>query len=87
LATVVDVARTSLLCENDFMSDLIFLKLGGSLITDKTVPFTPRMEKINEIASEIANARQTHPGLSWSLGMVRSPLGILRVGSTVRARE
>ncbi len=50
------------------MSDLIFLKLGGSLITDKTVPFTPRMEKISEIASEIANARQTHPDLSLVLG-------------------
>ena len=50
------------------MSDLIFLKLGGSLITDKTVSFTPRMEKITEIASEIAEARRTVPGLSLILG-------------------
>lgn len=50
------------------MSELIFLKLGGSLITDKTVPFTPRMGKIAEIASEIADARQTHPNLSLLLG-------------------
>jgi len=50
------------------MSDLIFLKLGGSLITDKTVPFTPRTEKIAEIASEIAEARRTHPELSLLLG-------------------
>ena len=50
------------------MSDLIFLKLGGSLITDKTVPFTPRTEKIAEIASEIAEARRTHPNLSLLLG-------------------
>ncbi len=50
------------------MSDLIFLKLGGSLITDKTVPFTPRMEKIIEIASEIAETRRTHPNLSLLLG-------------------
>ncbi len=50
------------------MSDLIFLKLGGSLITDKTVPFTPRIEKISEIASEIANARRIYPDLSLVLG-------------------
>lgn len=50
------------------MADLIFLKLGGSLITDKTVPFTPRTEKITEIATEIAEARRTHPGLSLVLG-------------------
>lgn len=50
------------------MSDLILLKLGGSLITDKTVPFTPRAEKIAEIASEIAEARRTLPNLSLLLG-------------------
>jgi isopentenyl phosphate kinase len=50
------------------MSDLIFLKLGGSLITEKTVPFTLRTEKIAEIALEIANARRTHPDLSLVLG-------------------
>jgi isopentenyl phosphate kinase len=50
------------------MSDLLFLKLGGSLITDKTVPFTPRMGKITEIASEIAESRRTHPDLSLVLG-------------------
>jgi isopentenyl phosphate kinase len=50
------------------MSDLIFLKLGGSLITDKTIPFTPRMEKIAEIASEIASVRRTHLDLSLVLG-------------------
>lgn len=50
------------------MSDLLFLKLGGSLITDKTIPFTPRMEKITEIASEIAVSRRSHPDLSLVLG-------------------
>jgi isopentenyl phosphate kinase len=50
------------------MTDLIFLKLGGSLITDKTVPFTPRTEKIAEIASDIAGAMRTHPELSLVLG-------------------
>ena len=57
-----------LLCENDFMPELVFLKLGGSLITDKTVPFTPRREKMEEIAAEILSARQSHPELSIVLG-------------------
>lgn len=33
---------------------LVFLKLGGSLITDKTRPFTARRDIIDQIAQEIA---------------------------------
>ncbi len=29
---------------------LFFLKLGGSLITDKTRPYTPRLEKLDSLA-------------------------------------
>ena len=32
---------------------LIFIKLGGSLITDKSKPFTPRLETIARLAGEI----------------------------------
>ena len=35
-------------------SRLIFLKLGGSLITDKTQPMTPRPETLQRLAQEIA---------------------------------
>lgn len=35
------------------MSELLFLKLGGSLITDKTKPNTPRLEVIKRLATEI----------------------------------
>lgn len=38
------------------MSELILLKLGGSLITDKTKPVTPRLETINRLATEINQA-------------------------------
>lgn len=38
------------------MSELILLKLGGSVITDKTRPFTARMDVIERIAAEINNA-------------------------------
>lgn len=35
---------------------LVFLKLGGSLITDKTKPMTPRPDVIRRLADEIARA-------------------------------
>ena len=38
------------------MSELILLKLGGSVITDKTQPFTARMDVIERLAAEIKNA-------------------------------
>ena len=38
------------------MSELVFLKLGGSLITDKTRRYTPRLEKLRDLAAEIRSA-------------------------------
>ncbi len=38
------------------MSELILLKLGGSVITDKTRPMTARLEVIERLAHEIKNA-------------------------------
>lgn len=43
----------------DSLENLHFLKLGGSLITDKTRPHTPRPEVIARLAGEIASARLT----------------------------
>lgn len=57
-----------LMCENDRMSGLVFLKLGGSLITDKTVPFTPRKDKIASLAGILARTLQSRPDLSLVLG-------------------
>ncbi len=45
-----------------------FLKLGGSLITDKRKPHTPRIEVIQRIAGEIANACQEFSDLRLVLG-------------------
>ncbi len=53
---------------SDTGSDLYFLKLGGSLITDKTRPHTARMEVITRLAQEIALARQVRPELHLILG-------------------
>lgn len=40
------------------MKGLIFLKLGGSLITDKSKPYTHRPDVIARLAAEIHNARK-----------------------------
>lgn len=47
---------------------LYFLKLGGSLITDKNRPHTPRLDVLARLAQEISAARENDPGLSLLLG-------------------
>jgi len=47
---------------------LYFLKLGGSLITDKTKPQTPRLDVMTRLAAEIAAARDERPTLQLILG-------------------
>jgi isopentenyl phosphate kinase len=58
------------------MTELVFLKLGGSLITDKDLPYTPRLDKLTRLAQEIKAAlfsdrmagSQKQPGLKLILG-------------------
>jgi isopentenyl phosphate kinase len=50
------------------MSELVFLKLGGSLITDKRRFETPRPAVISRLAKEIAEALQANPDLRLVLG-------------------
>lgn len=47
---------------------LIFLKLGGSLITDKTRPYTPRLPILDNLASQIAAAFQEDSDMQLILG-------------------
>lgn len=47
---------------------MIFLKLGGSLITEKTTPHTHRPEVLARMAQEIAAAREQDPGLRLVVG-------------------
>lgn len=47
---------------------MLFLKLGGSLITEKSKPHTPKMEVIKRLANEIAQARSDDPALTLILG-------------------
>jgi isopentenyl phosphate kinase len=48
--------------------NLVFLKLGGSLITDKQLDQTPRPVVIQRLADEIAMARREHPELNLVIG-------------------
>jgi isopentenyl phosphate kinase len=50
------------------MKELVFLKLGGSLITDKTQPYTPRLDVIEDMALQISTALQNQPNLRLILG-------------------
>jgi isopentenyl phosphate kinase len=50
------------------MSQLIFIKLGGSLLTDKTHEATPRPEVIARLAQEVAAARRQSPHLRLLVG-------------------
>ena len=47
---------------------LVFLKLGGSLITDKTRPYTPRLDKLDDLALQIASALHENADLKLVLG-------------------
>jgi isopentenyl phosphate kinase len=46
----------------------VLIKLGGSVITDKTRPETPRPEIVRRLAEEVAAARRERPGLRLVLG-------------------
>ncbi len=50
------------------MNDLIFLKLGGSLLTDKTETEALRSDTLARLAAEIATARQSRPDMRLLLG-------------------
>jgi len=50
------------------MKELVFLKLGGSLITDKTQPYTPQLDVIKDLAIQVATALQTQPNLRLVIG-------------------
>ena len=59
--------------QNSFVSESVvvppvFLKLGGSLITDKTRPYAARNEVIARLAAEVRQALETSPDLSLLIG-------------------
>ncbi len=71
---------------NSNMKTLTFLKLGGSLLTDKTRPYTPLRGRIDSIAEEIAAAREEMPSLRLVLGHGSGSFGHT-AGKEYRTRE
>jgi len=53
---------------NRSVKELVFLKLGGSLITDKSQPYTPRLDVMKDIAVQIDTALRSHPDLRLVIG-------------------
>ena len=50
------------------MNNLIFIKLGGSLITDKEQPRTPRLDRLKDLCQQIAAALARDPKLLPLIG-------------------
>lgn len=50
------------------VTDIIFLKLGGSVITDKTIPYSARLDSLERLAREIQAAIVAQPGLRLVVG-------------------
>ncbi len=63
-----------------------FIKLGGSLITDKNQPLTPRPLVIDRLAREIAAARAADPAREWIISHGSGSYGHV-VGRRYRTRE
>lgn len=54
--------------EADLSSDLVFIKLGGSLITDKDRTETADSAMLKALLEEIVSIRKNHPNLKLLLG-------------------
>ncbi len=50
------------------MDNLIFLKLGGSLITNKERPRTPHLDKLKDLCGQVASALACDPNLLLLIG-------------------
>ncbi|HIC89652.1 MAG TPA: isopentenyl phosphate kinase family protein, partial [Anaerolineae bacterium] len=68
------------------VSELVFVKLGGSLITDKMCEATPRLPIIQQLAQEIAAALARRSDLRLLLGHGSGSFGHA-VGKRYRTRE
>jgi len=68
------------------LSERLFLKLGGSLITDKMQEQTPRLEVIRRLAREVCQALETRPDLQLLIGHGSGSYGHF-VAQRYRTRE
>jgi len=68
------------------MRELVFLKLGGSLITDKARPYTARADKLEQLAQEMRAALQRQPALRLVLGHGSGSFGHYAVKQHLQGR-
>jgi len=68
------------------VSELVFLKLGGSVITDKNRPFTARLDVIRRLGREIRQALDARPDVRVVVGHGSGSFGHV-VGQKYRTRE
>jgi len=68
------------------LNELVLLKLGGSLITDKTQEQTPHLGVIRRLAQEIGQALEERPALQLLIGHGSGSYGHF-VGRRYRTRE
>lgn len=68
------------------MAELVLVKLGGSVITDKQTPSTPRPAVIRRLGQEIQAARAARPDLRLLLGHGSGSFGHV-VGARYRLRQ
>lgn len=73
-------------CRLSEQGERVFLKLGGSLITDKTREQTPRLDVIRRLAREIRQALDARPDLQLLIGHGSGSYGHF-VGQRYRTRE
>jgi isopentenyl phosphate kinase len=71
---------------NVVYSNIVYVKLGGSLITDKRQAETPRLDVIQRLAAEIAAARAADPSLRLIVGHGSGSFGHV-VGSRYGTRS
>lgn len=69
-AIILDFAsqKRLILWLNIGMKELVLLKLGGSLITNKTQPYTPLLDVMADIAVQVKTALQSNPDLRLIIG-------------------
>jgi isopentenyl phosphate kinase len=68
------------------MSELVLLKLGGSVITNKNIPFSAQTDVIRRLAGEIRRALDDRPDLQLILGHGSGSFGHV-VAQQYRTRE
>ena len=72
--------------ERSLSSERVFVKLGGSIITDKQRPSTPRLDLIKRLATECKSALELRPDLCIVLGHGSGSFGHV-VGARYRLRQ